>query len=406
MQIPVKVSTHNFRAFIWHAAFLALAQSFMDVDTVIPAMLVEAGGNAFHIGLMTAILMGGSSLTQLFFAPFISNRPFKKSILLTGINLRVLALISLGMLLFYMSGKHSDMILYLIFALISLFALGGAFANIAYMDIIGKSINPEKRKKFFSIRQIIIGVAVLISAFTAKQIITAKAFPVNYAYTFLIGGLLLLTASGGFWRIREHVSSHMRISSITDFFRIMKTEIRENEKLVWFLGFINTQGIAISFLPFVVLYAKTMFNAGSTDTGVFLLNKIIGVVLVSVFVLLFSGKVKYRYMLMTNVFLSVLLASSVLIINDLIAIRYLFIIGGIIFSLYNISMNGVLLEVSGNENRALYAGFAGAGNILPAIFPLLGGWLIQKAGFATFFGLFIIIVLSALYFIRKMNCQK
>ncbi|MFC0878667.1 MFS transporter [Saccharicrinis sp. FJH2] len=406
MQIPVKISTHNFKAFIWHAAFLALAQSFMDVDTVIPAMLVEAGGNAFHIGLMTAILMGGSSFTQLFFAPFISNRPYKKGILLIGINARVLALISLGLILFYLSGQHSGIILYLIFALISLFALGGAFANIAYVDIVGKSINAEKRKRFFSLRQIIIGVAVLVSAFAAKQIITSRAFPVNYAYTFLIGGVLLLTASGGFWSIKEHVSSHMKISSLTDFFRVMKTEIKQNEKLIYFLGFINTQGIAISFLPFVVLYAKTMFNADSADTGNFLFNKIIGVVLVSVFVLIFSGKVKYKYMLITNVILSVLLASLVLFINDLVAIRYLFIIGGIIFSLYNISMNGVLLEVSGNENRALYAGFAGAGNILPAVFPLLGGWLIQKMGFATFFGLFIVIVISSLYFIRKMNCQK
>ena len=406
MEIPVKISTHNFKVFIWHAAFLALAQSFMDVDTVIPAMLVEAGGNAFHIGLMTAILMGGSSFTQLFFAPFISNRPYKKGILLTGINLRVLALLSLGIILFYISGHHSGPILYLIFALISIFALGGAFANIGYMDIIGKSINAEKRKRFFSIRQIIIGVAVLASAFTAKQIITAKAFPVNYAYTFLIGGLLLLTASGGFWLIKEHVGSRMKISGVSDFFRIMKLEIRQNEKLIYFLGFINTQGIAISFLPFVVLYAKTMFNAGSADTGDFLFNKITGVVLVSVFVLLFSGKVKYKYMLITNVILSVILASLVLIVNDLSTIRYLFIIGGIIFSLYNISMNGVMLEVSGNENRALYAGFAGAGNILPAIFPLLGGWLIQKIGFATFFGLFIAIVISSLYFIKKMNCQK
>ena len=35
---------HNYYAFLWHASFLSLAQNFMDVDTVIPAMLIEAGG--------------------------------------------------------------------------------------------------------------------------------------------------------------------------------------------------------------------------------------------------------------------------------------------------------------------------------------------------------------------------
>jgi hypothetical protein len=39
----------------------------MDVDTIIPAMLVESGRTALLIGLMTAIMAGGSSLTQLLF---------------------------------------------------------------------------------------------------------------------------------------------------------------------------------------------------------------------------------------------------------------------------------------------------------------------------------------------------
>ena len=73
MKLTSDLSWHNYYAFIWHTSFLALAMNFMDVDTVIPAMLVEAGGNGLHIGLMTAIMFGGSSFTQLIFAPFISN---------------------------------------------------------------------------------------------------------------------------------------------------------------------------------------------------------------------------------------------------------------------------------------------------------------------------------------------
>ncbi|MDD3131723.1 MAG: hypothetical protein PHN94_07870, partial [Bacteroidales bacterium] len=61
MTLPKKISTHNFWSFLWHAGFLALAKNFMDVDTIIPAMLVEAGGGALHIGIMTAIMLGGSS---------------------------------------------------------------------------------------------------------------------------------------------------------------------------------------------------------------------------------------------------------------------------------------------------------------------------------------------------------
>jgi len=65
-----------------------------------------------------------------------------------------------------------------------------------------------------------------------------------------------------------------------------------------------------------------------------------------------------------------------------------------------------LLEISGTENRALYTGIAGAGNILPALFPLGGGWIIEKMGYPVFFALFLLIVLISVFFIYKMDCKK
>ena len=73
---------HNYYALLWHALFLALAKNFMDVDTIVPAMMIDAGGTSVHIGLLTAIMLGGSHLSQLFFAPLINNQPMKKCYLL------------------------------------------------------------------------------------------------------------------------------------------------------------------------------------------------------------------------------------------------------------------------------------------------------------------------------------
>ena len=406
MTLTKKISQHNIRSFLWHAGFLAFAQVFMDVDTVIPSMLIESGGTAFHVGLMTAIMVGGSSFTQLFFAPFLSNKPHKKKYLLTGINLRIFSLLALGTMLFYLNGHHSFSLLWLIFVLITVFSLSGAFANISYIDIIGKSILQEKRKSFFSTRQIISGTIILLSAFLAKKTLTLADFPVNYSYMFYIGGTLLLIASLGFWSVKEVSPSVLRIKGITHFFGVMKKELKENKKLVYFLGFINTQGVAISFMPFVVLYAKDMFKAGSSDTGNFLIFKVIGVVSVSIMILLMAGKTKYKLLLYLNVLLSLTVVLFTYFITDVQLIKYVFIIGGIVYSIYSITMNGVMLEISGHENRALYAGFAGAGNIMPTLFPLFGGLLIGLFGFKIFFLLFVVMILSSLWFIKKMNCKK
>ncbi len=406
MALTKKISAHNFKSFLWHATFLAFAKNFMDVDTIIPSMIVDAGGGAMHIGILTAIMMGGSSFTQLFFAPFVSNKHYKKKFLLFGINTRVFAILGLGALLFLLQGNQHGYILWLVFLFITTFSLAGAFTNISYVDILGKSVNQDKRKTFFSTTQIISGVIVLSSAFLAKRLLEWKEYPVNYAFMFFTGAFLLLIATAGFWSIKEVVPSRLKISGIKAFFNVLKTELKENKKLGYFLGYINTQGVAISFLPFIILYAKETFNTQSSDTGVFLIYKVIGVVFVSVLVLLGAKKVKYNLLLFSNVILSLSLVTLALFIKDAASIKYIFILGGIVFSLFSMSMNGLLLEVSGNENRALYTGFAGAGNILPAIFPLIGGSIINAFGFKAFFVLFMIIIVLAAFFIYKIDCKK
>jgi len=406
MALTKKISTHNFKSFLWHATFLAFAKNFMDVDTIIPSMIVEAGGGAMHIGILTAIMMGGSSLTQLFFAPFVSNKTYKKKFLLFGINTRVFALFGLGMLLFLLQKGQHSYVLWLVFFFITTFSLAGAFTNISYVDILGKSVNPKKRKTFFSTVQIVGGIVVLVSAFFAKKVLIWKEFPINYAFMFFIGASFLLIATLGFWNIKEVVPSKLKISGLKAFFKVLKTELKQNKKLGYFLGYINTQGVAISFLPFIILYAKETFNTQSSDTGLFLIYKITGVVFVSILVLLGAKKIKYNLLLYSNVILSLSLVALALFINDGSLIKYIFVLGGIVFSLFSMSMNGLLLEVSGTENRALYTGFSGAGNILPAIFPLIGGAIISQFGYQTFFVMFMVIIAMAAFFIFKIDCKK
>ncbi|MFW5754571.1 MAG: MFS transporter [Marinilabiliaceae bacterium] len=399
-------SRRNFYAFLWHASLLAFAKNFMDVDTVLPSMLIDSGGTSLHVGIMTAILLGGNRFAQLFFAPYISNKPFKKKFLLLGINSRVISILALGTIIFFMQATDGGVILWAIFLFISLFALGGSFANISYMDIIGKSVLEEKRKTFFSTRQMLQGGIVLISAYLAKKVLAAESYPINYAYMFMAGGFFLLLASLGFWSIKEELASTLKINNLRGFFKVMHTEWYENKRLRYFLGFVNTQGIGVSFLPFVILYGKDFLDAGSSDTGDFLLYKVIGMVLVSLIVAIAASRMRYRYLLYGNVLLSVSMALLTLSSQSIASLHYVFLIGGIVFSLYNITMNGLLLEVSGKENRALYAGLSGAGNILPVLFPLFGGWLIDVLGFPSFVGLFVFFSLFSLYFIYKINCRK
>jgi MFS family permease len=223
---------------------------------------------------------------------------------------------------------------------------------------------------------------------------------------FFIGGTLLLTASGGFWRIKEHVPSALRISGVKNYLAVLRSELTDNKRLLYFLGFINTQGIIISFLPFAMLYAKELFDAQSSDTGYFLLYKVVGILLVSLLVFYGARRIKYNTLLYSNLVFSVILILATLVVPDKVTLRYIFVAGGMAYALYTITMEGLLLEVSSNDNRALYTGFAGAGNILPAVFPLAGGWIIDRYDFAAFFILSALYVSMSVYFIKRIDCKK
>ena len=359
-----------------------------------------------QIGILTAIMLGGSSFTQLLYAPFVSNHQFKKKFLLLGINSRVFALLGLALMLYFSTIVNEGIIIWMIFILITIFSFGGAFANVSYTDILGKSILQDSRKSFFSTRQVITAIILFFTALVAKKVLNLAVYPINYSYMFFIAFGALLISSLGFWNLKEVTPSRLPIKNPKHFFRLIKTELKQNKRLKYFLGFINTMGISITLLPFIILYTKEIYQTESADTGSFLLFKIIGSVVTALVLFFMARRYKYRYLLYGSAILAFVLPLFILLSSKIPSFSLLFFLGGIIYTTYSISMNGVLLEVSGTENRTLYTGITGVGNILPALFPLAGGWIIEQFGFQPFFILFMSIILFSLFFIYKLNCKE
>ncbi len=186
-----KISKVNFNSFIWHGIFLSLASNFMDIHTIIPAMLIKAGGDSIMLGFLTAIMMGGSGVLQVVFGGHLSNKIYKKKSLLIAINLRVIALFLLSALLIISDSITNNMLIVSIFVLISIFSFSGSYASISYVDIMGKSILNDSRKRFFSLKQMISSIGVLVSAALVKEMLTYYDYPLNYGILFILVALRL-----------------------------------------------------------------------------------------------------------------------------------------------------------------------------------------------------------------------
>lgn len=405
MELTKPISQKNYQSFLWHAAFLAIASAFMDVDTIIPSMLINAGGTSVHVGILTAILIGGTRLSQLFFAPYINSKPNKKGLLIMGIYLRVLALIGVAVVFYFNTTFSGWLVIALIFVFMTSFSLGGAFATVSYTDILGKSILQDLRKSFFSMRQIISSSGTLLSAWLAGYVLKHFEYPSNYFAVFAIAAIFLSVASLGFWRVNE-TKVEKGIES-TGFWKSIFHELKTNKRLTWYLLLTNTLGLNYAILPFVLLLGKS--NAGMSDGFVsnLLLTKMSGLILAGIFIFFFSKKIKYDTILKISLGLGLVFPLIAWIYQDhLVAYYIAFFIGGLYGSLFVVSSNGILLEISSANNRSIYAGISGAGNILPTLIPLLAGLLIATAGFSAFFISVLIITLSSAIFIYRLNCLK
>ena len=406
LNLTDKISKINFRAFIWHGIFLSLASNFMDVHTIIPSMLIKAGGGAILLGVLTTIMVGGSSLMQIVFASFLSNKVHKKKPLIIAISLRVVMLLLLAFILFRSSTINNNLLILFIFILISIFSFSGSFASISYTDILGKSILDIKRKQFFSLKQVIGSVGILASAIIVRMLLKKFSYPINYSILLLIAGILLFIASIGFWKIKEISVQVKKKRNFLEFFKMIPQEISQNSNLKNYLFIINFLGLGFSFIPFMILFAKHNFELSAGLIGNILLFKIIGMLITSLILYKRSKQFEYKKLLFFSLVFGISLpVLSLIFSNNYFMYQLVFVLSGVFITAFGIARNGILVEISSNENRAIYTGISGAGSILPTIFPLIAGILISVWGYYATFIVVSIIVSFSFVFIRKLNCR-
>jgi len=329
--------------FYWHAFFLALTKNFMDVNTVIPALLISAGGTEFHLGLLTTITIGGSKFSRIFFGGWLSPKPFKKKYLLLGVNLRVLSLLSLAILLLYSNHLSENTIIMLIFALMTLFSISGAFSTIPYTDILGKSLKTDERTRFF------------------------------------------------FWK------SFSKLPEI----------LKKDKKLVNYLIISNLVGLGIAIIPFYVSLGKQSFNLSPEKVGTWLLVQIIGMILSNFLWKRLSRNHGYKLILYTFISINFILPILALFLSvNFYSYLIVFLLSGFALSAYEIVIGGILIEISNESNRSFYAGISGIGSFFAVLYPLIAGTLIRLIGYVPVFAATSILATIGFIFASRLNCKE
>lgn len=390
--------SRNYYGLLWHAVFLTLTLTFTDINTVLPALIVSAGGSHLHIGLLTAILVGTPIAGQVLFASYLHLKPRKKGFLLLGINLRILTLLLVAGVLAANEQIPANVVIVGVLMLMFLFALAGTFAGVSYADIVGKSLRADQRHRFFVSRQVLSSVAFLVSAVTVRQVLVRYGYPTNYMWLFVLAAGLLLIASLGFWAITEPtLAPPGDAHRLADVLRSIPGRLREDRDLRRYILVVNLTGFGLTLIPFYVMLARAHYGLTGRQVGAYLLVQIVGMILSNLLWARVTKQFGFRGVLRGCIACGAAapVLALVLVRGPLIFFLPVFLLIGAGLSARKIAFEGLFIEITTDENRALHKGVVGTTSLSTALFPLLAGGLIGSVGYAPIFLLSAVLVASA-----------
>ena len=399
----------NFYAFLWHAAFLALATTFTDINTILPSMLVNAGGTDMQIGMLTAIMIGTPIVGQLLFASYLHLKPRKKGFLLLGINLRVLALVLVALVLWKGEVLTSSVLVGLVMLLMFIFAIAGTFAGVSYTDILGKSLLARQRPQFFISRQVVNSVGFLVSALVAREVLGRLGYPSSYTWLFGMASGLLLVATLGFWALDEPTIEVPGESyTVWQVLKSIPNRIRTDRNLRRYICLVNLTGFGLTLMPFYIAMVKTEHGLTGQQVGTYLLANIFGMITSNYL----WAKVVTRFGFL-GVVRGCIVCGSILPLLALSLVHApngyflsVFFLMGVGLSARKIAFEGLFIEITSDENRALHKGVVGAASLSTAFFPLVAGGLIVALGYVPVFLFGSVLVAGAYRFAGPIRAPR
>ena len=169
--------------------------------------------------------------------------------------------------------------------------------------------------------------------------------------------------------------------------------------------FSNLTGFGLILIPFYVLLAKKTYGLSGENVGNFLFLQMIGILVAG----FFWGSYLQRRGFKKLLYVCALFGGTLPVLSLFLSkagvnfYALIFLLTGIALSARKMGFEGLLIEISNNENRALYTGISGAFNIVISILPLIMGALIDFIGFEIVFSLSSFSIFSGILYLRRIR---
>jgi len=389
---------HNITFNLLDGGIFGMALGFASFSAVLPLFVASMTNSATLIGLVPAIHSAGWLFPQLFTASHVSRlRKYKRTVLLTTIHERAPFLgFAIVALLLPFIGINTGLVL--TFCLLIWQGLGGGFTANAWTSMISKIIPPESRGTFFGMQGGLANLFISMSAIGAGYLLDYFDAPWNFATCFFLA-VVFFTVS---WFALAKTIEPEDIEKIipeekTHFWIDAKKVLNRDKNFNWFLVVRILSQFATMGFSFYIIYALREFNMDAITAGYLTATLTISQTVANIGMGWVGDRVGHRMMLIIGAvaaFLSAVLAWNAASIAWFYPIFLLTGVANVAIWTNSMSMT---VDFGGETERPIYIGLSQT-LTAPAtiIAPLIGGWIVDVAGFTPTFTISTILALGML----------
>lgn len=378
---------YNITVNLLDGAFFGLGWGFGSIGTIIPLFVSKMTDSAILIGLIPAIHAVTWQLPQLFMANAVARlRQYKPMVLWMTLHER-LPYLGLALVAFFASALGNRLALFLTFLLLLWQGFGAGFTANPWQSMIAKIIPGEARGTFFGAQSAFANVLMSVAAIAAGYILEKLDAPYDFTLCFLLV-LVGMAISMFFLALtREPIDTEKSLPERQPFpWREWVAILRRDRNfsaflLVRFLSQFATMGFA-----FYIIYGLRRFQMDEVTAGFLTAALTITSTIGNPLMGWLGDRLGHRAMLIAGSF-AVTLSSLLAWFAPSIAWMYpVFILAALANVAYWTTSMAITAEFGTEETRPVYIGLSNT-LIAPATFlaPLLGGWIVDSAGFQTTF---------------------
>ncbi|AWN24682.1 MFS transporter [Deinococcus irradiatisoli] len=393
---------------------------FLNSSVVLAGFASRLGAANTVIGLLPAIAQGGWMLPQMLVAARVRALPYKLPVYRSSATIRIGAYVMMVGVTATL-WQYPALCLTLFIAALSVNAFASGVAGLPFLEVISKTVAPERRAAFFGIRNLVGGLVAFAAGLGVRWILgSGLAFPYTYVLIFSLASLAYSAGYTVFGKVQEPPDDVQPPSDIRQELRAIPQLLRLDAHFRAFLSVRLILAFASMADPFYTVYALRELRVPSSMLGVFLMT-ITGVAPLSNLlwrrvaerkgsrrIIRYSAAAAFLAPLTAlglGAFGPQLAGSEVASAarDSQVGWLYLtvFVLSSVAAQGFNLGHTNHLLNISPPHSRSRYIGTLNTLVGLALFAPVLGGFIADQAGYGAVF-----VLSAALFALAWWRCGK